>query len=77
MQDLGSCVIYVAVGLLVYLLAYGPVDWSDAWVYVISGLWPAFLIWWALPYVLAAIATVVAVVILVSVSLWAWKDFRS
>lgn len=43
---------YLAVGLLVYLLAYGPVDWSDAWVYVIAILWPFVLVWWWLFYII-------------------------
>lgn len=51
-EEIFVAAIYFAVGLLIYLLGYGPVDWSDAWVYVIAILWPAVLIWWSLPYLL-------------------------
>ena len=71
--DLGTWAVYFAAGLLVYLLAYGPVDWSDAWVYVIAALWPAFLIWWALPYVL--IIGIALVIVVLGVA--AWESIRN
>jgi hypothetical protein len=57
-RDIGELVIYLAIGLLVRLLAYGPVDWADAWVYVTVALWPAVLLWWSIPYLIAAAAIV-------------------
>lgn len=59
--NLTEAVIYIAFGLLVYLLAYGQPDWSDAWVYVIVGLWPFVLAWWFLPYIIAGVAIWVAI----------------
>ena len=72
-NDIGGLVIYLAIGLLVYLLAYGQPDWSDAWVYVITALWPFLLLWWVLPY---AIGLIVLMLIVVS-CLAAWDYYKS
>lgn len=71
--DAGGTVIYLALGLLVYLLGYGPVDWSDGWVYVIVALWPFVVIWWCLFYILA----IGAAFLLIGLSVTAWGHFRS
>jgi hypothetical protein len=69
-----EALIYFGVGLLVYLLAYGPVDWADAWVYVIASLWPFVLLWWALPYALAVAAIVLFIA--AGISAWDWVRKR-
>jgi hypothetical protein len=66
MQNIISLMFYLAFGLLVYLLAYGSVDWSDEWVYVIVMLWPFALLWWSLLYIVlfvAVLALIPAVII--------------
>lgn len=71
-QELVDVAVYLAIGLLVYLLSYGPVDWSDAWVYVIVILWPLALMWWSLFY----IACLIGVLFLASVVFAAWEYSR-
>jgi hypothetical protein len=56
MQNIISLMFYLAFGFLVYLLAYGPVDWSDEWVYVIVVLWPFALLWWGFLYIALLVA---------------------
>lgn len=70
--DIGGTVVYLAVGLLVYLLGYGPVDWSDGWVYVIAALWPFVVIWWSLFYIIA----MGAVFLLIMAVAATWYHFR-
>lgn len=50
--------IYLAVGLLVYLLLYAPpdgVDWTNPWVYIVTLAWP-----FALAYEFIVIVLIVA-----------------
>ena len=49
---------YAATGLAFHLIAYGPVDWSGAFVYVAMAFWPILLAW-ELIKVLAIIGVVV------------------
>jgi len=49
---------YAATGLAFHLIAYGDVDWSDAFVYVVMAFWPLLLAWELLK-VLAIVAVVV------------------
>lgn len=51
---------YAAAGLAFHLIAYGSVDWSDAFVYVVMAFWPLLLAWEILK-ILAIIAIVVLV----------------
>ena len=74
-SGIGETLIYLGVGLLVYLLAIGPVDWSDAWVYVIMTLWPFFLIWWALFYIVGFL--VLFVVLALIATTWEYFGGRS
>jgi hypothetical protein len=56
MKNMTSLMFYLSFGLLVYLLAYGSVDWSDEWVYVIVMLWPFALLWWGFLYIALLVA---------------------
>lgn len=51
---------YAAAGLAFHLIVYGPVAWSDAFVYVVMAFWPILLAWEVLK-ILAIIALVVLV----------------
>nr|BDD44192.1 hypothetical protein 22 [Balneolaceae bacterium] len=72
-NDWFGIILYFAAGMLVYLLAYGQPDWSDAWVYVIAALWPFVLLWWLLPYAIG-----LTVLILLAVAcMAAWDHYKS
>lgn len=75
--DLTECVIYIAFGLLVYLLAYGQPDWSDAWVYVIVGLWPFVLIWWSIFYIACFVGIVLLLLTVAALGTAAWERIKS
>jgi len=65
-KGLGSVIIYMAIGFLVYMLLYAPdvFAWSDPWIYIIAALWPFALIWEFL-VIIFWIALAVGVVILI------------
>ena len=56
---------YVAAGLAFHLIAYGEVDWSDAFVYVAMAFWPLLLAWELLKILL-----LVGVVVLAGLGLY-------
>lgn len=76
-QELVDVAVYLAIGLLVYLLAYGPVDWSDAWVYVIVILWPFVLFWWSLFYIACFVGIVLALLTVAALGTAAWVRIKS
>lgn len=49
MGQLLSAFIYVAIGMLVFMI-FHPFDWNDQWLYIYMALWPfilffKFLMW--------------------------------
>lgn len=62
-KGIAGAIIYLGIGLLVYMLIYAPdvIVWSNPWVYIISALWPFALAWeffiiilWLILFVFAA-----------------------
>jgi hypothetical protein len=56
---------YAAAGLALHLIIYGPVDWSDAFVYVVMAFWPLLLAW-----EIFKIVVIVGVVVLAGLGLY-------
>jgi len=46
-KGLGGAIVYLGIGLLVYMLIYAPdvFTWSDPWLYIIAAIWPFMLAW--------------------------------
>jgi predicted membrane channel-forming protein YqfA (hemolysin III family) len=68
LRGLGALVLlafYAAAGLAFHLVAYGSVEWSDAFVYVVMAFWPLLLAWEILKIVL-----IVAVVVLAGLGIY-------
>jgi hypothetical protein len=51
---------YAAAGLAYHLIAYGDVEWSDAFIYVVMAFWPILLAWEILKVLLLLLVVVLA-----------------
>ena len=63
---MAALIFYLVTGLAFHLIAFGEVDWTGAFVYVVIVLWPVFLAWEVLK-----ILVIVALVVLAGLAVYA------